>query len=92
MYDALVVRFLTLRTETPDALKGMPDLGRFLTERISIFAQDPKFNFELEDAAFQKTFALLEQALGEDSFRKFNAAKFLHHRERSYFFFASASR
>jgi hypothetical protein len=71
----LVVRFLTLRTETPDALKGMPDLGRFLTERISILAQDPKFNFELEGAAFQKTFALLEQALGEDSFRKFNAAK-----------------
>jgi hypothetical protein len=71
----LVARFLCLRSLPEDALGGILDLGPFLTERITSLAQDGKLDFEKEGQAFRGTFKFIAEALGEDSFRKFNTAK-----------------
>jgi hypothetical protein len=75
-YDMeLVARFLCLRMLPEDSLSGIVDLGPFLTEHITSLAQDEKFDFDQEGKAFRQTFKLIADALGEDSFRKFNIAK-----------------
>lgn len=71
----LVARFLCLRTLPEASIKDILDLGPFLTERITALAQDEQFNFEQEGTAFRQTFKLIAEALGEDSFRKYSAAK-----------------
>jgi hypothetical protein len=71
----LVVRFLCLRQKPEKTLGEIVDLGPFLTERIIEIAQDEKFDFAAEETAFKQTFKAIAEALGEDSFRKFNAAK-----------------
>jgi hypothetical protein len=71
----LVARFLCLRMLPENDLGGILDLGPFLTERITFLAQDPNFDFEKEKKAFGEAFKLIAEALGEDSFRKFNTAK-----------------
>lgn len=75
-YDMeLVARFLCLRRKTEGSLREISDLGPFLTESISAFAQDPKFDKKSEEAAFKKTFKALAEALEENSFRKFSSEK-----------------
>jgi hypothetical protein len=71
----LLVRFLTLRTAPFEDLKGMTDLGPFLTQKITALAQNKEYNRQEEETAFRRTFELLNDALGEDSFRKYNAEK-----------------
>src|SRR5262249_732967 len=71
----LVARFLCLRTFPTTSLREISDLGPFLTDRLSALAQDPQFDRRIEEAAFTKTFRALDQALGEDSFRKYSSQK-----------------
>ncbi len=71
----LVVRFLLLRIITTEELGNLIDIGPFLTSRIVEMAEDPGFNRAREEAAFRRTFGLLANALGEDSFRKYDHVK-----------------
>lgn len=72
-YDMeLVLRFLVFRTLDEKALSKIGDLGDFLTERMITKAQDPKFNLDKEQLAFETTFALLNKSTGSNSFKKYD--------------------
>lgn len=71
----LVVRFLTLTEASPQEVSSMVDLGPFLTEKISQFAQDDKYDQDRMGKAFHAVFAHLAETLGEDSFKKFSPKK-----------------
>lgn len=74
-YDMeLVVRFIALRTINPNELRGLIDLGSFLTDRI-IALSTSAIDLQTEGALFRKTFDLLEQSLGDASFRRYDAAR-----------------
>lgn len=70
----LVVRFLTLRTIDAENLRGLDDLGTFLTERIIKMSQE-NLNWEVERQCFDRAFELLNASLGDDSFRRYSAEK-----------------
>ncbi len=71
----LLVRFLTLRSIDEEGLGNIVDLGQFLTARVVEFAGSEDFNKDAEGEAFKKTFKLLADSLGEDSFRKYDPVK-----------------
>jgi len=75
-YDLeLVVRFLVLKELPLGKLVGRNDLGTILTEKIVEFAESKAYSLVQEASAFKKTFDLLDGALGEDAFKKFNTKK-----------------
>lgn len=71
----LVVRFLVLKQLPIENTGSIGDLGPFLTDEIIRLAQSPEFNREKEEEIFRKTFAVLAESLGEDSFKKFDTEK-----------------
>lgn len=66
----LVVRFIVFRQLNKNELRQLGDLNEFLTENILKIAEDRDFDWEGERKIFQRTFDLLEQAEGENSFKK----------------------
>lgn len=75
-YDVdLAVRFLVLRTQDKDSLRGIGDMGEYLNDKAIELAQIANYDREHEEAAFRFAFAKLAETLGEDSFRRFDAAK-----------------
>ena len=74
-YDMeLVVRFITLRTIGLPDLRGIGDVGTFLTDRI-IAHSEGQLDLQEEGRIFRNTFDLLDTALGDDSFRRYNVEK-----------------
>jgi hypothetical protein len=74
-YDMeLVVRFLTLRTIEPPKLRGLADVGTFLTDRI-IHLSESNINLDKEGDIFKNTFDILSASLLDDSFRRYDVAK-----------------
>ena len=75
-YDLeLVVRFLTLRTASEDTIRGIGDIGPFLTDHIIEFAESKTYDTKVEQDAFFRTFELLAGSLADDAFKKFNPSK-----------------
>lgn len=71
-YDLeLAIRFITLRKRTAD---GIGDLGSFLDDAAITLAQDTSFDWEAETQVFQDTFNALDDALGDDAFRRYDPA------------------
>lgn len=77
----LVTRFLVLRRLEKDKLRWRGDFDDFLTEQISLVAQDSNFGKiqEREGRAFRTTFELLSHSLGEDIFRKYDENRDRHY-------------
>ncbi|MFY9641209.1 MAG: DUF262 domain-containing protein [Rhodomicrobium sp.] len=74
-YDMeLIVRFITLRAARENDLRGIGDVGTFLTDRI-IALSEAKFNLDGEENIFRKAFDILNAALCEESFRRYNVEK-----------------
>ncbi len=74
-YDVeLVLRFMVLRHVGVDELKNI-DVGEFLTDKMIELASDPDFDLGAEVAAFECTFGMLEAAMGESSFRRWDAQR-----------------
>ena len=74
-YDMeLVVRFVTLRTIAIDDLKGIVDVGTFLTDRIVELSTE-NFDTAEEGRVFEKTFRLLDEALKDNAFRRYDAER-----------------
>lgn len=70
-YDLeLIVRYLVLKRIDADGARQINDLHSFLTDSILQFAKSPTFDRTAETASFRATFALLNQALGENAFRR----------------------
>ncbi len=75
-YDMeLVVRFVTLWNIEEDDLKNVKELGSFITDRIIAIAENKEYQKERTEVAFRKTFQILANSLGEDSFKKYNQTK-----------------
>ncbi|WP_433388451.1 DUF262 domain-containing protein [Micromonospora sp. KLBMP9576] len=75
-YDLeLVCRFLALLGSSQDALKGMLDVDTFLTERMLAFATDASYDRDSAADTFSGTFALLNEALGAECFRRYDSTK-----------------
>jgi hypothetical protein len=75
-YDLeLVVRFVVLRSLRESALGKVGDLGEFLTESIVKLAEAKSYDRESEEEAFKATFDLINTALGDSSFRRYDAKK-----------------
>ncbi|MGI5817820.1 MAG: DUF262 domain-containing protein [Armatimonadota bacterium] len=77
-YDLeLVLRFMVFRTADPDTLTGI-DVGEYLTKRMLEIAglhdEDPQ-GLQQEEDAFTATFRILQQQLGEDSFKRWDPNK-----------------
>jgi hypothetical protein len=75
-YDMeLVLRFIVFRTMAPSGLTNLGDLGDFLTDKAAELAKDKAFNRAEEEKAFKATFKLLQDALGDDSFRRYDKTR-----------------
>ena len=73
----LVTRFIIFRRLEEDGLRGVGDLGDFLTDRIADMAQPTALRQikHTETEAFKFTFSHLANSLGENSFRKYDLQK-----------------
>ncbi|MDF5708030.1 MAG: DUF262 domain-containing protein [Nostoc sp. S4] len=80
-YDIeLLIRFLVFRTlEEREMKKIGNDLSGFLTDKMVEMANNKEFNYTEEETAFNKTFEILYEQMGSDSFRRYapNKDKFL---------------
>jgi len=73
-YDMeLVLRFIVFRTMPEATLSKVGDLGEFLTEQSKLLARDKTFDYKTEQIAFCKTFAILNQQMSDDVFRRYDA-------------------
>lgn len=71
----LTVRFFVLKDCSVNDVKSLPNVGEFLTKKLKVIATNDSFNKEDEAEKFKKTFLLLKNALGEDSFKKYSKEK-----------------
>lgn len=75
-YDIeLVVRFIVFRRVTAEKLRGVGDIGEFLTEEIVQLAQSTDFDRDREEAAFHFTFSHLAETLQDSSFNRYDPDK-----------------
>ncbi|QEH36129.1 hypothetical protein OJF2_46890 [Aquisphaera giovannonii] len=72
----LVLRFVTLRNLPEERLSGLGLIGDFLTDRMIDLARANSLDYDREANAFQSTFRLLNQALRDDAFRKWDGTRF----------------
>lgn len=73
-YSELATRFFIQRKTNLETLKKYEYANEYLDdELVRIFSESADFNYQSEKIIFKKTFELLNQALGEDSFRKYNS-------------------
>ena len=73
----LLLRFLVLKDVEISRLKGGLDIGDFLTKRMKEIAVDSSFDMTTEGENLLKTFKLLNLALGENAFRKYQGGRYL---------------
>jgi hypothetical protein len=72
-YDLeIALRFLVLKNTETDDLRGIEDIGDFLTKQMLRFVEDKTFAKEREKGIFSKTFEVLDSALGDDCFRRYD--------------------
>lgn len=71
----LVLRFVVLRAMPEEDLRGIGDLGEFLTEQMLRLSSRWSRIQKAETAAFQHTFDVLSDEMGADAFRRFDAAR-----------------
>lgn len=75
-YDyELLSRFIVLRRADIGTLKSVADLGTYLTDMLIAMSEDPLFDYAREEMAFRKAFAILNDALGEDAFRRYDSER-----------------
>lgn len=78
-YDVeLALRFIILSQISENQLKGIGDVGLFLTDKMTQMANNRKYKSSAEKRLFVETFKVLNSALGEDSFKRYNTKKTRH--------------
>lgn len=77
-YDVeLVWRFVCIRQSGDRELAKITDMSEFLDNAALKIAGDPAYPRDGEAALFRRTFAILNEALGDDVFRKFDGQRFV---------------
>ena len=75
-YDMeLVTRFITFWDMPEEDLKEIKEVGTFITDKIVEIAEMEDYLKRKTESAFKKTFQILADSLGEDSFKKYNQVK-----------------
>lgn len=75
-YDMeLAARFVTLWDVAEEDLTNIREVGTYITDRIIAIAENQEYPREKTETAFRKTFKILANSMGEDSFKKYNQAK-----------------
>lgn len=78
-YDTeLALRFVLLAQILKEEVKSIGDVGVFLTEKMTEVAQDKKFKPIPVKQLFEETFAVLEEVLSDDAFKRYNVTKNRH--------------
>lgn len=72
----LVLRFFIYRHCKPDEISRSQELGTYITDKMLQFANNNDFDKSSEKSAFMETFKLLNEALNDDAFRKYNNNRF----------------
>ena len=74
-YDMeLATRFLALKDADEPTLKSIGDMSDFLNKRSVEFARSANFDAANEGKAFADTFDIIDAALGDDAFRRYDEA------------------
>lgn len=68
----LALRFLVYKKIDTEDVRGNKDIGKLLTDKMIEFAKDSTFDYETEEVEFTKTFKLLNDAQGEDVFKRWD--------------------
>jgi hypothetical protein len=71
----LLLRFFVLHDINVDELRGIKDLSEFLNIKNRALAADKKLNRGDLERKFRSTFRILNEALGGDSFRKYESSR-----------------
>lgn len=66
----LVVRYLALKDIEASEARQIDDLHSFLTDRVLKFCNDPTYDRNVQAQHFRSTFEMLNDALGENVFRR----------------------
>jgi uncharacterized protein with ParB-like and HNH nuclease domain len=75
-YDMeLALRFIVFSLIDEEDLSSIGDVGEFITEKMSIISTDENFDKQSFESLFKQTFDLLNQELGDRSFKRFYSAK-----------------
>jgi len=76
-HTELVLRFLSLKDVPIDRVRGGIDIGEFITKRMREIAVDSNFDKAAEGERLRKTFKILNTALGENAFKKYQSGRYL---------------
>ncbi len=79
-YDMeLVLRFMLLFDQDTTILTGLRDVNAFLTNKMRGMAVDKNLDYSQIEKAFKKTFDILNETTGDDSFKRYKPeqSKFL---------------
>jgi len=72
----LVLRYVVQRHTNEEIRREHSDVAPYINaEMTHLFKVDSAFDYDAERKIFERTFKLLNEALGEDSFKKFNHEK-----------------
>ncbi len=72
-YDMeLAIRFLALKNADAAILRNIGDMSDFLDKRSLEFARSDQFDLDTEGNTFAQTFDILDSALGDDAFRRYD--------------------
>ncbi|NBE56088.1 DUF262 domain-containing protein [Streptomyces boluensis] len=71
----LALRYLSIVTAQRSGLSGLADVGEFLTSRMRSFIDSSDFDRDFEQKRFVDIFSWLNEALGESSFKRYDAVK-----------------
>ena len=75
-YDMeLALRFLIFSIIDEEFLSQVGDVGDFITQRMSDMATDPSLDRDRFEYLFKRTFDLLNERLGDSSFKRYNTSK-----------------
>ncbi|WP_349409354.1 DUF262 domain-containing protein [Pseudalkalibacillus sp. SCS-8] len=69
----LLLRFFAYKNSSSEELKRFKDLDDFITSKMIEFTKEGRFNKEKEEKIFKNTFNMLNNTLGEDSFKRYNS-------------------
>lgn len=78
-YDVeLALRFVLLAKIQESDIKSIGDVGVFLTEKMTEIAQNKKYKGAPIKTLFDESFAVLEEVLGDDAFKRYSTKKSRH--------------
>lgn len=69
----LVTRFVCLRNEYIDNLRGIQDFGEYLDKKIVAIFRDVDFDWKNEISIFKQCFKVIDENLGDSAFLKYDS-------------------